>query len=171
MCEPWVLARSELASTVTTAQTYTVANYLELRNLAAELPIVPVLQGQTLSDYRRCADMYERAGIDLEAEPLVGLGSVCRRQGNTDIAELVGALAGLRLHGFGVKTDGLRRYGWCLASADSLAWSYDGRRVRPCPHRGNLSCNNCLAHALEWRATVTAPTTPRAVQLTLEALG
>ncbi|MBQ1164408.1 hypothetical protein KBZ21_41190, partial [Streptomyces sp. A73] len=33
---------------------------------------------------------------------------------------------GLRLHGFGVKTQGLSDYGPSLYSADSMAWSVDG---------------------------------------------
>src|SRR5436309_107712 len=47
--------------------------------MAPELPITPVLQGQSISDYSRCADLYERHGVDLAALPLVGVGSVCRR--------------------------------------------------------------------------------------------
>lgn len=153
MCEPFVLARSSLASTVQEAQTWTTANYLELRSLDEALPIVPVIQGQTLDDYRRHVEHYARAGVDLDELNLVGIGSVCRRQANDEIGVLVTALAadGLRLHGFGVKTTGVRRYGRYLTSADSLAWSYRGRRIRPCPHRGKTSCNNCPAFALEWR--------------------
>lgn len=153
MCEPFVLARSQLASTVPEAQAWTVANLLDLRTLAADLPFVPVLQGQTLDDYRRHVEQYARVGVDLHAEALVGLGSVCRRQATPEIGRIVSALAadGLRLHGFGVKADGLRRYGAQLVSADSMAWSYNGRKVRPCPHRGSASCANCPTFALDWR--------------------
>jgi hypothetical protein len=168
MCEPWVLARSRIANTVAAAQAWTIRNFLELVELGADLPFVPVLQGLTLSDYRRHADAYAAAGVDLEAAALVGLGSVCRRQATTEIAELVAALAGdgFALHGFGIKVSGFRRYGWCLKSADSLAWSYRGRRIRPCPHTGAKSCANCRPHALEWRATVIDDRRP--VQLGLE---
>ncbi len=168
MCEPWVLARSTLANTVADAQTWTVRNYLTLRTLAADLPIIPVLQGQTLADYRRHADAYMAAGVDLPDLPLVGLGSVCRRQATAEIAQLVAALSGdgLHLHGFGVKVSGFRRYGWCLTSADSLAWSYAGRRINPCPHGTAANCANCLTHALTWRATVVDERRP--VQLELE---
>lgn len=153
MCEPWVLAQSRIASTVPEAQTWTVRNYLTLRDVDAELPFVPVVQGQTLDDYRRHVDQYASAGVDLFAERTVGIGSVCRRQATNEIAELIAALDGdgLRLHGFGVKGDGIRRYGWCLRSADSMAWSYRGRRINPCPHGTAGSCANCLPHALEWR--------------------
>jgi len=168
MCEPFVLATSRIARTVPTAQRHTVDNYLTLRTLAPDLPIIPVLQGQTLADYWRCADMYERAGVDLHRERLVGLGSVCRREATDEIAQLVANLSadGLRLHGFGVKTDGLRRYGWCLTSADSMAWSYRGRNIHPCPHTGVKSCANCLPHALAWRERAIAAV-PRPVQLGL----
>jgi hypothetical protein len=66
----------------------------------------------------------------------------------------VRSLQPLRLHGFGVKTSGLAAYGSQLASADSMAWSYNGRRTRPCPVSGLTSCANCLHHALEWRRRV-----------------
>jgi hypothetical protein len=44
---------------------------------------------------------------------LVGVGSVCRRQDEAEIGRIVSSLAGgdLKLHGFGVKKTGLRRYG------------------------------------------------------------
>lgn len=170
MTEPWILERSTLAKTVAQAQLWTTHNYLELRFLDAALPIIPVIQGQTLDDYHRHIDLFAQRGVDLFAEPLVGLGSVCRRQATDEIAELIAALSstGLRLHGFGVKTSGLDQYGWCLTSADSMSWSYRGRRIRPCPHHGNTSCANCLDHALAWRERViTATRMRKAVQLAL----
>ena len=63
MCEPWMLTKSTIAHTVTDAQCWTVNNYLTLRTLDADLPIIPVLQGQTLSDYRSHADAYMNAGV------------------------------------------------------------------------------------------------------------
>ena len=73
-----------------------------------------------------------------------------------------------RLHGFGVKLSGLRRYGRHLTSADSLAWSYAGRRVNPCPHTGAMSCANCLPYAEAWRRHVTDTVTAGAAQMTLD---
>jgi hypothetical protein len=168
MCEPFVLARSTIANTVADAQAWTIRNYLTLRDLAPDLPFVPVIQGLLLDEYRTHVDSYAAAGVDLTSERLVGIGSVCRRQATDEIAELVAALDadGLALHGFGVKVDGLQRYGWCLRSADSMAWSYRGRRIRPCPHTGAVSCANCLPHALAWRARAL-DWTPRPVQLAL----
>jgi hypothetical protein len=42
-------------------------------------------------------------------------------------------------------------YGCQLASADSLAWSYDARRAAPLPGRPHKSCANCAEYAECWR--------------------
>lgn len=151
MCEPFMVAKT--GRSVREHQERTVANLAELRAMAPRLPWVPVLQGWTLADYARCVEMYDRAGIDLRAEPLVGLGSVCRRQATREIGAIVEALAalGLRLHGFGVKLAGLARYAEYLASADSMAWSLDARRSAPLPGHSHRTCANCMAYAIAWR--------------------
>lgn len=154
MCEPRILARTGL--TVEDHQRLTVRNFLDLRSLAPDLPFIPVLQGWTLDDYERCLEMYARAGIDLTGYPLVGVGSVCRRQATGEIEHILARLhrVGLRLHGFGVKIGGLRRYADVLTSADSMAWSYRARMAGPqagCTHR---SCANCLRFASRWYARV-----------------
>lgn len=157
MCEPVVRAKTGL--TVLDHQERTVANYLELRSLAPDLPWVPVLQGWDLSDYGRHLAMYDREGVDLRAVPLVGLGSVCRRQHTAGVESLIRELAaeGLRLHGFGFKVKGLARVADSLASADSLAWSFDARRspkMAGCV--GHKNCANCLRYALVWRERLVA---------------
>lgn len=180
MCEPWVIrggqqgplrfagtreARGipadgpdeDLDDAIFKHQTWTVANFLELRGLAPELPWMPVLQGWRLADYVRCADMYAAAGVDLAAEPIVGLGSVCRRQATEEIAEIVATFADrdLNLHGFGVKTDGLGDYGNDLVSADSMAWSVGGRRTPTrCGSTTHKNEANCPEYALAWRDRV-----------------
>jgi hypothetical protein len=152
MCEPAITARTGL--TVAEHQHRTLANYLQLRELAPGLPFIPVLQGWDLADYLACADLYASADVDLAAAPLVGVGSVCRRQAAGQTAVIITALAerGIRLHGFGVKTGGLHLYGHLLASADSMAWSFAARRAPALPgcttHR---NCANCLAYAAAWR--------------------
>jgi hypothetical protein len=80
---------------------------------------------------------------------------VCRRQGSLEIESIVRTLAerGLRLHGFGVKATGLRRFGDVLVSADSMAWSARGRREPGCAP-GHRSEANCLPYALAWRRTL-----------------
>ncbi|MFI9559147.1 deazapurine DNA modification protein DpdA family protein [Nonomuraea endophytica] len=151
MCEPHMLRST--GRSIADHQRLTVDNYLRLRE--ENLPVIPVLQGWCLSEYLHCADLYDKAGVDLPSLPLVGLGSVCRRQHTPDITEIVTALSGLRLHGFGVKTSGLSRYGSALASADSMAWSLRGRYLPGCT-AGHKSESNCLAYALAWRARLLA---------------
>jgi hypothetical protein len=154
MCEPVMTELTGL--TIREHQYRTVESVVTLRHLAPDLPIVPVLQGWKLADYLACIELYRQAGIDLSAERIVGLGSVCRRQSTDEIGVITEQLSslGLRLHGFGVKTEGVRRYGRYLASADSMAWSFRGRHVQPCAHGTAKSEANCFRFALEWREKV-----------------
>lgn len=152
MCEPFMLAKTGL--TVACHQAKTVDNFMALRDEAPDLPFIPVLQGWAIDDYLACIDRYSEAGVDLAAEALVGVGSVCRRQSTGTIAAIFRQLdgAGLSCHGFGVKHKGLARYAHLLASADSMAWSYDARMSPAMPgcvrHK---SCQNCPRWALRWR--------------------
>lgn len=160
MCEPQILAKTGLS--VEEHQRRTVRSLLELRNLTDKVHWIPVLQGWTASDYLRCVDLYHEAGIDLTVEPLVGLGSVCRRQSTKMAASLIDDLGRtLRLHGFGFKMQGLRASAHVLAASDSLAWSFDARRSAPLighdqpgPARrtGHINCANCIDYALRWRS-------------------
>jgi hypothetical protein len=170
MCEPFMLAKTGL--TTEEHQRRTVANFLELRALwqaidpaddlrsAAEFcPFMPVLQGWNLADYFRCAEMYAEAGVNLSHHPVVGVGSVCRRQATDEIGEIFEALSSLdiAMHGFGVKKAGLRMYGHFLSSADSMAWSFDARRAERMEGcSGHRNCANCLRYALRWRGEVLA---------------
>ena len=137
-------------------QWLTLQNYIELitiwaMEIGGPCPVIPVLQGWTNSDYYRHREMYEAAGIDLAALPTVGLGTICRRQDTVRAGHLVMFLDDLRLHGFGVKTQGLENFGHRLASADSMAWSYDAYRNEPLPGHTHQTCSNCLEYALAWR--------------------
>lgn len=157
MCEPDMLRRTGLS--VEKHQRLTIANYLELRSLAPELPFVPVLQGwSTSGDYERHVDAYLDAGIDLFALPLVGIGTVCRRQHTAGVSALLGRLAhnGLQLHGFGFKMQGLRASYRDLASADSMAWSFNARRSPPLPGciERHKNCANCPVFAMGWRESL-----------------
>jgi len=152
MCEPFVLAKTGLA--IEEHQRRTVDNFVRLRQQLGRL-MVPVLQGWTFDDYLRCWELYHRAGVDLEWENVIGLGTVCRRQNTAEAGVIVRGLArqptSRQLHGFGIKITGLESFGEVLWSADSMAWSYDARRASPlrgCTHR---SCANCLRYALRWR--------------------
>lgn len=201
MCEPWVIygknqhlpqthddyfhgtralrglkpgdPEQDLTTAVRIHQRLTVDNFLELITIAPNLRLIPVLQGWTLADYFHCKALYEQSGINLLDYPVVGLGSVCRRQDTDEIARIVDALSstGLRLHGFGVKTDGLSEYGDQLVSADSQAWSYGYRRrnikLAQCTHRAQ-NCSYCLEGALDWyRRVKDAPPAWRQMALTL----
>lgn len=160
MCEPFIIAKTGLS--VFEHQSRTVASYLELSLLAPDVPWLPVLQGWTLADYLRCVDMYASAGVDLSAFPLVGVGSICTRQSTSEAVNILSALSnlGLRLHGFGFKTDGLPIAAKYLASSDSMAWSSDARYSHPldgCEHR---NCANCSRYALLWRDRVLSSFAP-----------
>jgi hypothetical protein len=172
MVEPFMLAKT--GRTVRQHQASTVDNYLALRDLWGEGgPFIPVLQGWTSDDYDRHVNDYHHAGVDLTTLPLVGVGSVCRRQHTGHIAAIVARLAGygLALHGFGVKVRGLAAFAEYLASADSMAWSYEGRRVPGCAHgRRALNEANCRGYALGWRERVVASLAgPRQLDLFAEA--
>jgi hypothetical protein len=168
MCEPDMLAKT--GSTVLEHQKRTVANFVYLQDLwghlsDADSPFMPVLQGWELPDYLRCWDMYGEAGINISEYEIVGVGSVCRRQAEDEIGDIFQALRdrdpGLPIHGFGVKKEGLDKYGHLLDSADSLAWSYNARRMQkpwdgcPDPSR-HINCANCLPYALHWYGQVAA---------------
>jgi predicted DNA-binding transcriptional regulator AlpA len=152
MCEPDIRAKTGL--TVLEHQHRTVQNLVDLRALLPGLPVIPVVQGWTVGEYLHCVEMFARAGVDLTQEPLVGVGSICRRQSSIRIGFLLKDLhrAGVHhLHGFGLKQEGLRHYGYLLRSADSMAWSYAARAGRErCPE-GRTDCRNCMHFALEWR--------------------
>jgi hypothetical protein len=149
MCEPWIIQTTGLS--VDWHQKLTIENFLELRSRSHL--VIPVLQGYELDDYLNHVQMYHDAGVDLRTEALVGVGSICRRQGSEEASDILSRLhdMGLRLHGFGVKGAGIRKYGSSLVSADSLAWSWGGRKIRPCPHTGKASCNHCIVHAMKWK--------------------
>src|SRR5262249_30019635 len=90
--------------------------------------------------------------------PIVGVGTMCKRQHTEEALAVLRPLhsLGLRLHGFGFKIDGLRAGASALlASADSMAWS-KAAASRPvkllgCTHK---HCGNCVRWALAWRQDV-----------------
>lgn len=136
----------------------TVQNAVDLRALAPDLPWLYTVQGELIDEYLLCLDLYRSAGFDLASLPIVGVGSVCRRQNTDEIRDVFRELtgAGLSCHGFGVKALGLRRYGRLLTSADSLAWSdwarweaKHGNRMPGCT-RTHAGCQNCPDWAEHW---------------------
>jgi hypothetical protein len=184
MCEPWILKSVAVAEGViktepsgrlhsevvndareltpleqngmlASHQRRTIQNYLELTRKAPDIRWLPVLQGWSIADYERHLQQWWNAGVDLEKLPLVGVGSICRRQATIVAEDLIRYLwsQGLKLHGFGFKSQGLRKVSSYLVSADSMAWSYAARRKPPLPGcKGHKNCANCLKYALWWRA-------------------
>jgi hypothetical protein len=156
-------------------QKRTVENYVELTTIAPQLPWLPVLQGWKLDDYLAHVEMYAAAGVDLFELERVGVGSVCRRQGMREGAEIIATLVrrGLRTHAFGFKQTGLRALReelseaeWSQLSADLMAWSRTARlegiclpgHDRPGPGRrsGHRRCTSCREWALAWREGLAA---------------
>lgn len=151
MCEPFILAKT--SKSIRYHQDATIDNYGELTSLVRNVQIIPVLQGFLLPEYLSHCELYARRGINLRECALVGIGSICRRQGTKEIQEILRRVSseGISLHGFGVKIQGLSLSRAFLASCDSMAWSFDARRSPPlsgCTHR---NCANCLKYALKWR--------------------
>lgn len=137
MCEDRITAKTGL--TVVDHQHLTIERYdalvAELKRLfGGPIPfhVLPVLQGLTAEDYVRHLAMY---GDRITPGMWVGVGSVCKRQGDpAAIEHILRAIKRVRpdilLHGFGVKITALvyaaiRRL---LATADSMAWSFAARK-------------------------------------------
>src|SRR4029077_11777918 len=156
-CEPAIIVRTGLS--VREHQRRTVVNFLELRSRAPDLPFAPVLQGWRRGDYERCAALYRANGVDLTREPRVGVGSICTRQGSTEVRDILWSLAmrGFALHAFGVKARGLPDCAALLASADSMAWSFQARFEAPLPGCRHQHCSNCIAYAMRWRERLLNP--------------
>lgn len=150
MCEPSIRERTGL--TVEQHQRNTCANFDYLRYRLGDL-VVPVLQGWEPDDYLRHVEMYGRYRVNLDAEPVVGVGSVCRRHADGSILKALRPLLGLglSLHAFGVRGDVLRAVHDQLGSADSMAWSFDARYASPLRGCTHARCANCLRYALRWR--------------------
>lgn len=93
---------------------------------------MPVLQGYELNDYIYHISMY---GNRLRKHMLVGVGSVCKRNGKPEMIEdimfaIKQVSPHLRLHGFGIKKTALKSpmVRTLLYSADSMSWSFAARR-------------------------------------------
>ncbi len=131
MCEPFILDKTGL--TIAEHQRLTIERYDELGALVpTSTYVMPVLQGYAPADYALHVEAY---GDRLGNGAWVGVGSVCKRQGDpsaiTAVLQAVKAIRpDLRLHGFGVKNTALkhRAIQQLLYSADSMAWSLHERK-------------------------------------------
>lgn len=131
MCEAHMLAITGM--TIADHQRLTIERYDELISCdTAGVYVMPVLQGYAPADYVSHIRQY---GERLTQGAWVGVGSVCKRNG--DVAAIEAVLLAikaerpdLRLHGFGVKTTALgsRLVRDLLHTADSMAWSFAARK-------------------------------------------
>lgn len=130
MCEPWIVEKTGLS--VEDHQRLTVERYDALLRLVDGVYLLPVLQGYTVKDYLSHIEQY---GDRLKPGAYVGVGSICKRNG--DVRQIEAILTAIKkkrpdlhLHGFGLKTtalgSGIVRD--LLQSADSMAWSFAARR-------------------------------------------
>jgi GNAT superfamily N-acetyltransferase len=141
MCEAFMLARTGL--TIADHQRLTIERYDALQTALCNrfrvnhpeqlpFPVMPVLQGYAPADYARHVEAY---GDRLKPGMWVGVGSVCKRNGDPEAIVDVGCAIlavrpDLRLHGFGVKRTALLHPGVraMFATADSMAWSFAARK-------------------------------------------
>jgi hypothetical protein len=130
MCERFILEKTGLS--VEEHQAQTIERYLELVVLAAPVYVMPVLQGYKPQEYVSHLRQY---GNLLASGAWVGVGSVCKRNGNPDAIEDVllaikSERGDLKLHGFGLKWSALERatIRAILESSDSMAWSDAARK-------------------------------------------
>jgi hypothetical protein len=129
MCEEFILKKTGLD--IKEHQRRTMQSYCYLRDFS-DVYIMPVLQGFEPQDYVEHLSMYN---THIDRGAWVGVGSVCKRNGNADAIEDV-LLAikrerpDIMIHGFGLKKEALERgtVRSLLHSCDSMAWSYAGRR-------------------------------------------
>lgn len=145
----------------------TVASYFELMSIDDTLPWLPTTQGEDLAGHLRCVELYARRGLDLTKVPIVGVGSVCRKQSTPEIETIIRGLtdAGLDIHLYGAKTLALTGpMGHRVRRCDSMAWSKRARngniRMDRCVHRA-AKCNNCPQWALEWGRRLTSRLMPQ----------
>lgn len=149
MCEPYILQKTGL--TVEEHQRRTVESYVALAHTHTQ-PWMPILQGWTEADYHKHIEMYDKAGVDLRAFDVVGIGTMCRRQGTKEATEIIKSVArcGIKLHGFGFKITGLGDVCNELVSADSMAWSLTARKGKPLEGCMHKHCGNCIKYATRW---------------------
>lgn len=162
MCEPFTIARTGLSveehqrltveyyDTLLSVMPASIEVHDSVRNhahLVARRPqddnvrnhtpvyIMPVIQGFRVHEYLRHIDLY---GDRLHESMWVGVGSVCKRNGNIGVvlevlASIKSKRPDLRLHGFGLKQTALESSEiWeLLYSCDSMAYSYSKRFGAP----------------------------------------
>lgn len=127
---------------------------IELTNVS----VMPVLQGYSPDSY--AAHVRQYGGLLLKHGQRVGVGSVCKRNGNPDqIEDVLLAIKthrpDLRLHGFGLKMEALKSgtVRALLHSSDSMAWSFAGRKEDGSEH----DPRRALAYAAKIETLIRRP--------------
>jgi hypothetical protein len=130
MCEPQMIQRTGLS--VKEHQRLTIERYDALRDLVSCVYLMPVLQGYRPEEYVSHIRQY---GDRLKPGMWVGVGSVCKRNGNPSaiISVLMAIKAerpDLRLHCFGLKKTALQNAAVrdLIWTADSMSWSFEARK-------------------------------------------
>ena len=126
-CEPSAQKRGDYNPKK--AQEMTIDNQIKLLDLNANTQMV--IQGWTINDYLENIDRIKDHGLLTEH---LGIGSVCRRGQNKEIARIIRAIhnnvpSWVKLHGFGVKVSVLKDTDarFYLHSVDSQSWGYEMR--------------------------------------------
>ena len=171
-CEPGLL--DELGRTVAGQMHRTVRHHDRLDakiddNLRRDGMVV--LQGWTTEEYLDCLDRFRDRGLPMHT---VGIGSVCRRGQDREIADIILAIRDelddkTHLHAFGVKGSVLRFKEVCeaLDSADSGAYDYKLGRFGS----GASTWRDSARYYLNWRNRLSerigteSLTDPRQTQL------
>ena len=126
-CEPSVRKKGKYDTEK--AQLMTNRNQIRLLDLNAKTQMV--VQGWDIQDYLENLDRIKEMGLLTER---LGIGSVCRRGQNNEIARVIRAIYNnvpgwVKLHGFGIKISVLKNTDakFILHSADSQSWDYERR--------------------------------------------
>ena len=168
MCEEHMLKKTN--KTIKEHQKLTTENHIKIKQRMIKLGITSkfmgVIQGWHKEDYlKHIKDLKSKELI----EEYMAIGSICRRKNLGEIIDIIVAihnvLPNTKLHAFGVKLKIFSYYPEIinyLESADSAAWSYNGR-MHPvkngimckltnnkCVHSSNLNCANCEIYMLNW---------------------
>ena len=124
-CEPRVREKGQYDPI--TAQEMTIDNQVKLLDLNADIQMV--VQGWNISDYLENLDRIKDQGLLTKH---LGIGSVCRRGQNKEIARIIRTIHNnvpgwVKLHGFGVKVSVLANTDakFELYSADSMSWAIE----------------------------------------------
>jgi hypothetical protein len=152
----------------------TIQNEITLRELATDLPWLPVLQGDSFEE--RLEDLALRSSINLLPKEYAGIGSVCGRgiQGAINTLRFyANQLPGVKYHAFGMHIKALDDpvVFSVTRSWDSYSWSW-GRGKRNLPSESQKRENETFsdyAHRLAsiyWSRTVR-PRLAKSQQMTL----